>query len=56
MEKTINHITDIDDDLIQCPFCGSTEYIYEREDAISIIYGDTTKECKYFCSYCIKDF
>ena len=55
----------MEDELIACPFCGQEDYIVERENSIQIItnYYDyenlddiESKECKYFCTYCKKDF
>ena len=53
-----------DEDLIECPFCNSTEYIFEREDEIVIVNNPDAEftddydfeHCRFFCGRCNKDF
>ena len=47
-----------EEDLIKCPVCGKTEYIFERDVPV-IIFNKFTEEYyeyTYFCGYCRKDF
>jgi len=49
----------MEEELIKCPFCDSTEYICERESPILALvnpfHGDY-RHYKFFCTNCKKDF
>ena len=50
-----------EEELIKCPICLKTGYVFEREEPVFIIKNllwadDKGEYFKYFCGYCLKDF
>ena len=42
---------------VECPFCGLTEYVVERDCRIRIVDGyGNERYCLYFCIKCRRDF
>ena len=56
------------EDMVYCPYCGSTDFITEREIPVVVSYSinnsvkidgvmrPVERECSFFCSCCKKDF
>jgi len=53
-----------EEELMECPICGHTEYVFERERPITIIrydddgtiYPSDCIKCSFFCGRCNRDF